>query len=378
MQPLFTPNNHYNRAPAADEIEVAIIGPGFGETVLVHVGDDRWLLIDSCVGTDDPAPAALRYLADIGVDPAAVFLLIVSHWDDDHCRGLADLAASCTAARVAMSQAFIDKDFTAYVAAHSSPLTRKARAGVGEIKKLLPILEATGRTTIVNAVADKRIVEPSAMPMLHGAPVEIWTLSPCDYETANFLAWAASEMPRIGETRRVAVSRRRNDLSVAVQLSIGDDAILLGGDLEEEGNPLTGWSAILKSTGRPQARSGLFKVPHHGSHTGEHPLVWSSMLEPDPIALLAPFRNGSASLPSASDVRRINSNTPHAFASTHLKSTAPAPLDRTVQKTVDEVAKRCTTIKLEMGLVRARKRVNQTAPWAIETFGAAGPLARIS
>lgn len=110
LPPLFPQTEVYNVAPAADEIEVTIIGPGFGEAALIHIGDGRWFLIDSCVGKDDKTSASLRYLSDIGVDPSSVFLVVVTHWDDDHCRGMADLVRRCTNARIAMSKAFIQKD----------------------------------------------------------------------------------------------------------------------------------------------------------------------------------------------------------------------------------------------------------------------------
>ncbi len=36
-------------APEPDEIEVSLIGPGYGESVLVHLGDGEWVVADSCV-----------------------------------------------------------------------------------------------------------------------------------------------------------------------------------------------------------------------------------------------------------------------------------------------------------------------------------------
>ena len=64
------------------------------------------------------------------------------------------------------------------------------------------------------------------------------------------LGWIAKQMPEVGETRRVAVKRIRNDLSIVLHISVGSDTILLGGDLEEEGNPLTGWSATFRPAPR--------------------------------------------------------------------------------------------------------------------------------
>jgi len=372
---LSAPTEAYQRPPAPNEIEVTVIGPGFGEAVLCHIGDNRWFLIDSCVGRGAGESASLSYLADIGVDPVNVFLIIISHWDDDHCRGMANLVECCAKAETAMSQAFVKKDFAAYVATYSSPLTQQARSGVKEIRETLATLIKTGRTTPKLAGPDRRLYGPLASG--HGAPVSIWTLAPSDEEYDRFLAWIANEMPAIGETRRVVVPRIRNDLSVVVQVTIGDDAILFGGDLEEEGNPLTGWSAILASAGRPLAPATLFKIPHHGSSTGDHPSVWNQMLSADPLAILAPFRNGKVSLPTTNDVARTLKYTTQAYASTNLRGIAPPPMDRVVQKAIQEVTKSFTTIRPELGLVRARKIAGSNTPWAIELFGGATELRQV-
>jgi beta-lactamase superfamily II metal-dependent hydrolase len=361
----------YRRPPDADEIEVTVIGPGFGEAVLVHIGDGKWFLIDSCADRGASESASLTYLTDIGVDPSAVFLIIVSHWDDDHCRGLAGLVRACSRAEIAMSKAFVKKDFTAYVAAHTSPLTQRARSGVKQIREVLEVLRTSGRTTIKDATPDRRLVGP--MSLSHGADISIWTLSPSDEERDRFLIWAAGNMPEIGETRRVVPPRLRNDLSVVAYVSIGSDAVMFGGDLEEEGNALTGWSAILASPGRPAEAASLFKISHHGSQNGDHPDVWNQMLAADPVAILAPFRNGRVSLPTDVDVTRILGNTNKAYASTNLKGIATPPQDRAVQKTIQSVTKSFSTIKPEMGFVRARKRVG-LSNWQIELFGGASDL----
>ena len=83
-------------APPRDgEFELTLLGPGYGESVVMHVGAGVWVLVDSCGRAD--APAALEYLAKVGVDPAeAVKLIVASHWHDDHMRGMAHLAHTCT------------------------------------------------------------------------------------------------------------------------------------------------------------------------------------------------------------------------------------------------------------------------------------------
>ena len=63
-------------APAFDQIEVSVIGPGYGECSLIHIGDGKWIIIDSCIDNTSEKPAALAYLEGIGVNPAEAVLLI--------------------------------------------------------------------------------------------------------------------------------------------------------------------------------------------------------------------------------------------------------------------------------------------------------------
>jgi hypothetical protein len=49
-----------------------LIGPGYGESIIVHLGDGEWMIVDSCVQRLDqgnPQSAAVAYLREIGVDP---------------------------------------------------------------------------------------------------------------------------------------------------------------------------------------------------------------------------------------------------------------------------------------------------------------------
>ncbi|MYC69907.1 MAG: hypothetical protein F4X17_04275 [Gemmatimonadetes bacterium] len=54
--------------PGDDDFEFTVFGPGYGESIVLHVGNGAWVIIDSCVDADG-RPHALRYLESIGIDP---------------------------------------------------------------------------------------------------------------------------------------------------------------------------------------------------------------------------------------------------------------------------------------------------------------------
>jgi len=72
----------YTAGPAPDEPEVVVFGPGYGEAIAVHLGDNQWLLVDSCRNPKTKVPASLEYLQEIGVDPTQVLAVVASHWHD--------------------------------------------------------------------------------------------------------------------------------------------------------------------------------------------------------------------------------------------------------------------------------------------------------
>jgi hypothetical protein len=52
--------------PLDDGIEVCLFGPSFGECVLIHIGSNRWIVVDSCLYKGIRQPIALHYLDQLG------------------------------------------------------------------------------------------------------------------------------------------------------------------------------------------------------------------------------------------------------------------------------------------------------------------------
>jgi glyoxylase-like metal-dependent hydrolase (beta-lactamase superfamily II) len=103
-------------APVPEEIEVSIFGPGKGESVLVHLGSNDWIIVDSCINRRTRGLPALDYLDRIGVDASShVRLVVATHAHDDHFAGISEMLERCDAADFVCQTALVSEQFLALV-----------------------------------------------------------------------------------------------------------------------------------------------------------------------------------------------------------------------------------------------------------------------
>ncbi len=361
--------------PAADELEVTLIGPGFGECALVHLGDGKWIVIDSCIDPDTRECAPLRYLKALGVDIARdVLCIVISHFDDDHIGGMPDLVREAVKAAIVIPSAYVGKDFYRFVALLDLATTQVDPGGVGNVSRTLKELQ--GRDDVLEAAKNRTIFAVGDFTFSHNRDFSMRVLSPCDKEIQAFHQWIATNMPGAPQTRGVLPRQSRNDISVVVDLSVGEDRILLGADLEEHGDPNRGWSAVITKPGRLTGKSQVYKVAHHGSPTGEHAGIWTELVEEQPLAILAPWINGGKVVPEADDRARIMGHTEAAFITSTARTVRPKKRAPLVDKLIRQTAKDLVQAKPEPGLVRLRRPLASAAQtWGVETFGTAQRLA---
>jgi len=358
-------------SPRSDQIELTLFGPGYGECAVVHLGANRWLVVDSCVDSTSGIPAALRYFDTIGVSARdAVRMIVVSHWHDDHVRGLAEIVTSCPNASVCCSSALTKEEFLAHVLNYENIMTQGASSGVREIAQALRIMrERLSRPK--RALANRPVL---SLPADDAAdPCVVTTLSPSDEEYDRFLGGIGSMVTQARQTKYRAAPLRPNHAAVALWVETGETRLLLGSDLEERGDVAIGWSAIIQSTERPPGRAAIFKVPHHGSVTGHHDNVWTEMVSQSPIAVLSPFHRADITLPSVRDVARIVKIAPETYITTR----EPVPRSRkrrdpAVERTVRETVGKIRLAQPRMGWVRIRNggKSNPTN-WNVELSAAA-------
>ena len=154
-------------------------------------------------------------------------------------------------------------------------------------------------------------------------------------------------------------------------VTVGNDALLFGGDLEEEGNVLTGWTAVIAQTGRPASPAEVFKVAHHGSKNGDHGEIWTRLLTASPQAVITPWIWGDGALPTKDDLSRISTRSSNIYLASKLSSGRLRRRSPPVDQAIKETVKSITPVRKNPGIVRLRKRAGTSQPWGIELFGSA-------
>lgn len=347
--------------PPANVLELTLIGPGYGETVVLHLGNGRWAIVDSCED-EDGHPRALRYLDAMDVDPArSVVLIIATHWHDDHIRGMGRLVEICKTARFCCASVLTSKEFVQTVHGFDERLGRVG-SGLREYHDVLLTLRHRGASP-VHAVPNRVVHSDGAC--------DIRCLSPSDSTYRDFLHSIADSRAPMGRSKNRVPVLRPNQVSVAVWVKMGDTAAVLGADLER-----SGWKDVLELVPRPSGLASVFKVPHHGAPNAHEPKVWAEMLEEDVHAVLTPWRAGRGIRPTHEDARRILACSGNAYITADItrgfgrRKRREQMVERTLADARAHVGRTTTPV----GTVRLRKEIDSNKDWSVELFGGARHL----
>ena len=270
---------------------------------------------------------------------------------------MARVVEECTNASFCCSGALREEEFLSAVGALERRHVGTFGSGVQEIRGVLSRLGRAGAVPTW-ALANRRI--------LSKRQYEVWALAPADGAFTHFLRQIGRLIPKAGQKERRIRSLSPNDVAVVLWIAVGDIAVLLGSDMEQRG-----WSAIVEDAARPAGKASVFKVPHHGSKSAHEPRVWETMLEPEPVAVITPWRRGGRVVPNRQDCRRILDRTANAHVTASVDSTAPVRrrahmVERVVRESGIRIRQTPTP-----DAVRLRRRIGSGARWRVERLGSA-------
>jgi beta-lactamase superfamily II metal-dependent hydrolase len=282
-----------------DLLNVVVIGPRRGESVLVGSPGGRWLVVDSMVdeahpdqGTDHPVMAAIEVLE------ADIALLALTHPHDDHAVGFSDLVRASWAPVGCVPQLLdprppMTSTGLLYAAAVDDALSAVAEAwddrDADRVWKLRPGPDAD------RSLDDDVLVE---------------VLSPSPEEVAEVLT---REKPDL------------NAISTAMRVTWRGLELILGADLTTGG-----WRGVDDRRGGNGACAALHKVSHHGSFTGHHPWALGCAPPVDRVVTITPYSIKVPNFDPTRDVDQLH-QTIVALRMTAVRGvTAEAPVTLTV------------------------------------------------
>ncbi len=361
--------------PRPTELELSLFGAGIGECAVVHLGAGNWMVVDSCLNEARERPIALDYLEGVGVDVARqVKLVVVTHWHDDHIRGISQLVRFATSARFVCSVALRSDEFLTLVVADEEIKLVEHTSGVSEFADVLEILRTRNGGRCV--VGPDHWATSGLLLYSDDDPsrVEVHALSPSAQSITDSKRAIAGMIPSVGEATRKFPVIGPNDLSVVLLVKTTGSHLLLGADLETGRHERRGWRAVLSSELPPRVESSAYKVAHHGSENADHDGIWDSLLVKNVRAMLTPYARGPKPRPSSKDLNRIKSRTRYLYSTIWPHSQRP-PRRRGADKTINEIARKRRAICKRPGHIRLRVPIaGQIEDISVELFDGAKRL----
>lgn len=308
------------------QIKVVVFGRGNGESILVELESDHWMVVDCLVNPKTGKPAPESYLIDIGLDPKKVLkTVIISHFHADHIRGMPALIKNAHPdAKVYFPAALTQKEALTYYSQLEVINGYEDVSKVQEINEILAYLDEAGKLPLL-LTQDRTVFENDDH--------EICALSPSDRDV---LLASESFLNMVTDAGQQSLSANRytpNHFCAAINIRNKNSKtnILLGGDLEICIQTDAGWEGAMGSIKAPSKNSiQVFKVPHHGSETAYHEKTWDDFVQQDALAMITTFN--SCELPREEYIAKFKTYTNNVMCATSPKYALKQVLAAKAQK----------------------------------------------
>lgn len=344
-----------NSAPSNDEAEISLFGPGVGECIVIHYGQGKWFIVDSCLCPETNEPIALKYLNSINVNVSnQVEGVLITHWHQDHIKGAAEIMKQCTNAKLFLSAALMESEAVNLALLYNKAKIFQVDKEISEFSEIIQFLK--------NSKALLRIETVKANHSFFNlnqngvAPTKLLALSPSSSAVNQSIANIVDMMPNPdGKRGRNLIKASENLNAVAMYFSYADFSAVLGSDLEEGQNKNSGWSAVISSNifdNQSLALADLFKVPHHGSENAHNDDVWTQLLKASPLSITTPFL--SSRLPTDQDIQRIKSLSSDFHITHDPKSSTKIRRDNMVEREMKSIVLDRKVLNKIMGHIQIR------------------------
>ena len=248
--------------PPTDDLLLVVLGPGFGESVVVGWPPDKWLVIDSFQrkGTSSTVHPALELLERFRALADAV---VLTHPHIDHTNGLAELIERLKPD--GLVGWWPDTSVTDKWNTNNGGLS--ARRGAAE--QAIAAIDRTWR----ESPGSRWELGESAAP-LKRAGATISALTPLSATLDRAVRLKSPDM---------------NELSTAILFEWEDVSLILGGDLVNR----RGWDGLATLHGQGAfANTEGMKVAHHGSAEAQHSIALGMPPPTDRVFLATPYNRG--------------------------------------------------------------------------------------
>ena len=198
--------------PNQDVLESTIIGTGggYGESIVVHLKNNDWIVVDSCVDPVTKNSLPLEYLNQLGVKTNEdVKLIVCTHWHEDHTRGLSQLVESCTSAKFVYANCTDQKKFLRFIGIdYLKEEKERISSSTYEFNKCLEVIRAR-RGEIKLAEEDKILLGSTS-----NSPYGIYALSPSSQVLLDFNHELGELITEFATSERKIPRQSPNDKSV--------------------------------------------------------------------------------------------------------------------------------------------------------------------
>lgn len=354
--------------PNSNEAEVTLIGTGgYGECAVIHLGNNKWAIIDSCISPETKKVVSLDYLETINVDFSAVELVICTHWHDDHILGLSQVIEKCENASFYMAGAHDSTNFLSLLSFDASKIKQGPNnSATCEFNKCIDILKNRNSN---GKVSLKRVYENTLIYRNPINNVQVFSLSPSHKTMANFDQEILSLIENfISNNTRIPYTSP-NLKSIVLFIHFGPHRALLGGDMEVGNDSDAGWLNIINNTTAVDKKATLYKIPHHGSDNGYHPDIWNNLLENDNvIAKLTPYNRGYG-LPNQEMIQKYKSHTNQLYITKNSITTNSKKRSKSITKMITEIGLDISEIKYLKGIIQCRIDMGDiNAKWNVNLY----------